>query len=205
MTTKQDQNKASEAFSNNILAPSSLMSSSADPYLSAAVSSSSSQKNLNLPKNCAQNQDVVSNSGPSSAYSNNGNNSSPTPVDSTGKNTDDEKIIQISPNGVYAKVNNCIYLFLVKYILGKGSCKVVWKAINREEGVEVAWNCVKTSKAEYSELSQEIEILKKVRHPNIITFHDSWYSNTGEFVFITEMMTSGTLREYIKKIYPQLI
>jgi WNK lysine deficient protein kinase len=37
--------------------------------------------------------------------------------------------------------------------------------------------------------------LKRVRHPNIITFHDSWYSN-GELVFITEMMTSGNLREY---------
>jgi len=44
-------------------------------------------------------------------------------------------------------------------------------------------------------LTQEIEILKRVRHPNIITFLDSWYSN-GELVFITEMMTSGTLREY---------
>lgn len=49
------------------------------------------------------------------------------------------------------------------------------------------------------ELSQEIEILKRVRHPNIIQFHDYWYNNT-EFVFITELMTSGTLREYIKKL-----
>jgi WNK lysine deficient protein kinase len=43
-------------------------------------------------------------------------------------------------------------------------------------------------------LTQEIEILNRVRHPNIITFMDSWYTN-GELVFITEMMTSGTLRE----------
>lgn len=49
------------------------------------------------------------------------------------------------------------------------------------------------------ELSQEIEILKRVRHSNIIQFHDYWYNNT-EFVFITELMTSGTLREYIKKL-----
>lgn len=34
-----------------------------------------------------------------------------------------------------------------------------------------------------------------VRHPNIINFHDCWY-NGGEFVFVTELMTSGTLREY---------
>ncbi len=104
-----------------------------------------------------------------------------------------EKIIEISPDGVFAKLST---------VLGKGSCKVVWKAINRDEGVEVAWNCVKTTKDEYSLLSQEIEILKKVRHPNIITFHDSWYNNNGEFVFITELMPSGTLREYVKKFHP---
>jgi serine/threonine protein kinase len=54
------------------------------------------------------------------------------------------------------------------------------------------------------ELSQEIEILKRVRHPNIIQFHDCWFQNS-EFVFITELMTSGTLREYvvITQIYPQ--
>ena len=44
------------------------------------------------------------------------------------------------------------------------------------------------------EISQEIEILKRVRHSNIIQFFDYWYNNT-EFVFITELMTSGTLRE----------
>jgi WNK lysine deficient protein kinase len=38
-----------------------------------------------------------------------------------------------------------------------------------------------------------------VRHPNIINLHDYWYTD-GEFVFITELMTSGTLRDYIQKL-----
>ena len=120
-------------------------------------------------------------------------NESSLPVSKDSLVSDSERVLEVSPDGVFAKLNS---------ILGKGSCKVVWKSINREEGVEVAWNCVKTTKAEYSEISQEIEILKKVRHPNIITFHDSWYNNSGEFVFITELMPSGTLREYIKKFHP---
>ncbi len=66
--------------------------------------------------------------------------------------------------------------------------------MDREEGVEVAWNCFQTTRAEIAEFSQEIDILKKVRHPSIIRFHDSWFHN-NEFVFITELMTSGTLRE----------
>lgn len=101
-----------------------------------------------------------------------------------------ERIIEYAgPNSQYAKLNT---------ILGRGAYKVVWKGLDREEGIEVAWNILETTKNEYSELVQETEILKKVRHPNVIHFHDSWYSN-GEFVFITELMTSGTLREYIKK------
>eukprot|EP00158_Paraphelidium_tribonemae_P004637 Partr_v1_DN26885_c0_g1_i2_m40262 putative WNK lysine deficient protein kinase len=103
---------------------------------------------------------------------------------------DGERIIEVSPNARYAKLN---------VVLGKGAYKVVYKAIDREEGYEVAWNCFQTSRAEFNELSQEIEILKRVRHPNIINFHDCWYNNV-EFVFVTELMTSGTLREYIRKL-----
>lgn len=59
----------------------------------------------------------------------------------------------------------------------------------------MAWNACQTTRNEFNEISEEVDILKKVRHPNIITLYDSWYAN-GEFVFITELMTSGTLREY---------
>ncbi|KAJ3035305.1 signal transducing kinase of the PAK [Rhizophlyctis rosea] len=107
------------------------------------------------------------------------------------RNKDDsERVIELSPNGRYAKLNQ---------VLGKGAYKVVYKAIDREEGYEVAWNTCQTTKAEFMELSEEIEILKRVRHPNIIQFHDCWYNNM-EFVFVTELMTSGTLREYIRKL-----
>lgn len=85
-------------------------------------------------------------------------------------------------------------IFQLNVILGKGAYKVVYKALDREEGVEVAWNCLQSTKHEFNEFAQEIEILKKVRHSNIINFHESWFKD-GEFVFITELMTSGTLRE----------
>jgi WNK lysine deficient protein kinase len=113
----------------------------------------------------------------------------PEHIDLSNKH-DSEKIVEISPNRRYAKLN-CI--------LGKGAYKTVYKAIDWEEGFEVAWSSTQTSKAEYQELNEEIEILKRVRHPNIINFHDCWYNN-NEIIFITELMTSGTLREYIKKL-----
>ncbi|RUS14497.1 kinase-like domain-containing protein [Endogone sp. FLAS-F59071] len=106
------------------------------------------------------------------------------------KHHDVEKVVEVSPNSRYARLNT---------VLGKGAYKIVYKAIDREEGYEVAWNVLQSTKAEYKELGHEIDILKSVRHPNIITFHDAWYSNS-EFIFITELMTSGTLREYIRKL-----
>ncbi|KAI7866828.1 putative serine/threonine-specific protein kinase pkpA Phycomyces blakesleeanus [Spinellus fusiger] len=109
-----------------------------------------------------------------------------------------EKVIEASNNGRYSKLNT---------VLGRGACKVVYKAIDKEEGYEVAWNVIQVTmlvsvtRQESRDLGHEIDILKSVRHPNIITFHDAWYNET-EFVFITELMTSGTLREYIRKLTP---
>lgn len=45
--------------------------------------------------------------------------------------SDNEQVIEYSPNKRYGRLN---------VILGKGAFKVVWKAIDNEEGYEVAWN-----------------------------------------------------------------
>ncbi|CEP18945.1 hypothetical protein [Parasitella parasitica] len=113
-------------------------------------------------------------------------------MDAERSKQDSERVIEVSNNGRYAKLNT---------FLGKGAFKVVYKAIDREEGYEVAWNVLQVTRQEVKALGHEIEILKSVRHPNIITFHEAWY-NDSEFVFITELMTSGTLREYIRKLSP---
>ncbi|KAG2182790.1 hypothetical protein INT44_005770 [Umbelopsis vinacea] len=103
---------------------------------------------------------------------------------------DTEKVVEVSPNGRYTRLNT---------VLGKGAYKIVYKAIDRDEGYEIAWNVLQISRQEFKDLGHEIDILKSVRHPNIITFHDAWH-NDSEFIFITELMTSGTLREYIRKL-----
>ncbi|KAI8890013.1 kinase-like protein [Backusella circina FSU 941] len=104
-----------------------------------------------------------------------------------------EKVVDEAPSKRYVKLNT---------LLGKGAYKVVYKAIDREEGYEVAWNTMQAMQSPNNkDLEHEIQILKSVRHPNIIAFHDAWYTE-NEFVFITELMTSGTLREYIRKLEP---
>ena len=54
--------------------------------------------------------------------------------------------------------------------------------------------------AERDRLFAEIRVLKQLKHRNIMTFHDSWLDDRAATVnFITELFTSGTLRQYRKK------
>ncbi|XP_060202607.1 probable serine/threonine-protein kinase WNK5 isoform X1 [Lycium barbarum] len=92
-----------------------------------------------------------------------------------------------------------------KYILGKGATKIVYKAFDELLGMEVAWNQVKLndvfrSPEELQRLYSEVHLLKELDHDSIMKYHASWINVEGRtFNFITEMFTSGTLREYRHK------
>ncbi|ORD94853.1 PKPA [Enterospora canceri] len=88
-------------------------------------------------------------------------------------------------------------------VLGEGSYKTVSKAVDNEEGKEVAYNEVLIKKYEaevhsHTSFSKEIALLKNIDHPNIIKILDYWFDEDN-FVFITELMTGGTLLDYVQK------
>lgn len=85
--------------------------------------------------------------------------------------------------------------------LGRGAYKVVHRAIDRDLGIEVAWNEIKiVHDADFDKLWKEIEILKKINHPNVLVCHHSWVDEENlKIVFITECMTSCTLRDFVQK------
>ncbi|CAM0906407.1 unnamed protein product [Alopecurus aequalis] len=68
--------------------------------------------------------------------------------------------------------------------------------------MEVAWNQVKLhdflqSPEDLERLYCEIHLLKTLKHKNIMKFYTSWVDISGRNInFITEMFTSGTLRQY---------
>ncbi|XP_021277955.1 probable serine/threonine-protein kinase WNK4 isoform X1 [Herrania umbratica] len=90
-------------------------------------------------------------------------------------------------------------------ILGKGAMKTVYKAIDEVLGMEVAWNQVKLNEVlrspeDLQRLYSEVHLLSTLNHDSIIRFYTSWIDvDRKTFNFITEMFTSGSLREYRKK------
>ncbi|KXZ51020.1 hypothetical protein GPECTOR_14g260 [Gonium pectorale] len=91
-------------------------------------------------------------------------------------------------------------------LLGKGACKRVYKALDTEEGTEVAWNQVDLLGMDRDEearqhLHEEIRVLQTLKHKNIMTFYAWWPDHKNSHInFITELFTAGNLRQYRKKI-----
>lgn len=88
--------------------------------------------------------------------------------------------------------------------LGSGAYKDVYRAYDTIEGIEVAWNVVKlfgVPKAERVRIVNEVRLLERLHHPNIISFHGSWVNReTERVIFVTEILSSGTLKSFVSKV-----
>ncbi|KAG7269566.1 hypothetical protein CRUP_029835 [Coryphaenoides rupestris] len=80
-------------------------------------------------------------------------------------------------------------------------------AMDTEEGVEVVWNEVlfpdkKVFKSQEDKIKEMFENLMQVEHPNIVKFHKYWLDmreSQARVIFITEYMSSGSLKQFLKK------
>ena len=86
--------------------------------------------------------------------------------------------------------------------LGTGAYKTVYKGMNQTEAVEVAWNEMKLERLTSSEanrLEDEVKLLQTLRHKNVVRFFGSWNKGLETKIFITELMTAGTLKQFLRK------
>ncbi|KAL7176429.1 hypothetical protein ACSBR2_029878 [Camellia fascicularis] len=95
------------------------------------------------------------------------------------------------------------------FVQARGSCELPvlqsYRAFDEYEGIEVAWNQVKLydflqSPEDLERLYCEIHLLKTLKHHNIMKFYTSWVDTANRNInFVTEMFTSGTLKQYRQK------
>ncbi|KAF5197064.1 Serine/threonine-protein kinase WNK1 [Thalictrum thalictroides] len=107
-----------------------------------------------------------------------------------------EPFIEVDPTGRYGRYSD---------LLGTGATKKVYRAFDQEEGIEVAWNQVKLSgfgdnESIIDRIFSEVRLLRSLKNDNIIALYNVWTDDKCNTLnFITEVCTSGNLREYRNK------
>ncbi|KAH9314359.1 hypothetical protein KI387_022986, partial [Taxus chinensis] len=108
----------------------------------------------------------------------------------------DCQFVEMDPTGRFGRYNEK---------LGKGAFKTVYKAFDEINGMEVAWNQINVKDVlrtpdDLQRIYSEVHLLKSLKHKSIIKFYSSWVDEEAQKInFITELFTSGTLREYRQK------
>lgn len=111
-------------------------------------------------------------------------------IEAAGKEVD---YVEKDPRGRYIRYPE---------VLGKGAFKTVYKAFDQVDGIEVAWGQVRIdevlqSSDDFGKLYSEVVLLRSLKHNKIIKFYDSWIDIKKRTLnMITELFTSGNLREY---------
>jgi WNK lysine deficient protein kinase len=80
-----------------------------------------------------------------------------------------------------------------------------YRGFDELKGIEIAWNKEKVGSSQLAlneegvrRLKAEAEILKNLRHKNIIRIYHSWVDwKTNDVNFVTEIFTHGNLLEYV--------
>ncbi|KAF7815940.1 putative serine/threonine-protein kinase WNK11 [Senna tora] len=117
-------------------------------------------------------------------------------VNPDASDRDSEPFVEVDPTGRYGRYGE---------LLGSGAVKKVYRAFDQEEGIEVAWNQVKlrnfsNDPAMVDRLYSEVRLLRSLTDKNIIALYNFWRDDERNTLnFITEVCTSGNLREYRKK------
>ncbi|KAK6269141.1 hypothetical protein QUC31_013301 [Theobroma cacao] len=118
-------------------------------------------------------------------------------ISSCGSSDKDvEPFVEVDPTGRFGRYPD---------LLGAGATKQVYRAFDQEEGREVAWNQISLTKFmdnDYiiKKLYAEVGLLAKLDNKNVISLFSYWTDyEHNRLNFITEVCTSGNLRDYRKK------
>ncbi|XP_070309318.1 serine/threonine-protein kinase WNK1 isoform X17 [Odocoileus virginianus] len=181
--------------------PAAAAAAAREEPVAAGPAISSAPGSAGRDRQAVQPGPVGSREEPTSSRSGSGGGSAKEPQEERSQQQDDieeleTKAVGMSNDGRFLKFD---------IEIGRGSFKTVYKGLDTETTVEVAWCELqdrKLTKSERQRFKEEAEMLKGLQHPNIVRFYDSWESTVkGKkcIVLVTELMTSGTLKTYLKR------
>ncbi|KAE8297254.1 Nuclear receptor-binding protein [Larimichthys crocea] len=124
-----------------------------------------------------------------------------TATEDEDESEDESEILEESPCGRWQKRREEVNQRNVPGI------DAAYLAMDTEEGVEVVWNEVMISERKnFQQLEEKVKAvfdnLIHLEHANIVKFHKYWADtkeNRARVIFITEYMSSGSLKQFLKK------
>lgn len=108
---------------------------------------------------------------------------------------------KLPADSVYSSWCSVDYLFLLLQVVGRGRFKTIYKAFDTQIGIDVAWSKVSSDtnhltleqlRSVHAEMQKGLEL----EHPNIIKCFKCWEGADHSINLITELFTSGNLRQY---------
>jgi len=83
--------------------------------------------------------------------------------------------------------------------IGRGASSTVFRAINMKTGEYAAMKCIKLRRCTNKQkVREEMELLKKLKHQNIVTYLDS-HAFDDEFCIFMELVSGGSLSHILKR------
>ncbi|SCU93858.1 LAMI_0E15830g1_1 [Lachancea mirantina] len=89
--------------------------------------------------------------------------------------------------------------YALKQVVGKGAYGIVYRAINRHTSKEVAIKVIEYDQdEELNEHMLEIDLLKNLRHKNIVKYH-GFIQKSHQLFILLEYCAHGSLRDLVKR------
>lgn len=111
------------------------------------------------------------------------------------KTEDADEVIETDPEGRY---------YRYRELVGRGRFKICNKGFDSQVGIDVAWSKINADGNQLNEdalvaVTKDIEQGLQLDHPNIIKCFKCWQDPEKRCInLITELFTSGNLRQYRK-------
>jgi serine/threonine protein kinase len=114
-----------------------------------------------------------------------------------------ERIVKLVPPKEWAVPR--IEGYEVKQLLGKGIFATVWEALRQQTGDTLALKVIRVDLATedvFGRFAREIELMKKLHHPNIARIYDSRIDRKLGY-YAVELLKGGTLEHYVQQKTPK--
>lgn len=107
--------------------------------------------------------------------------------------------VNVTPAQKIPSASSNTHHYALKQVVGKGAYGIVYRAINRQTRKQVAIKVIEyDEEEELNEHMLEIDLLKNLKHENIVKYH-GFIQKSHQLFILLEYCSQGSLRDLIKR------